>query len=247
MAINFGDLWDRMSQVKDQLKKRYDEFEEQRRPQPLSPIPRENIIKPLKSPIPEKDIVRKPTWQELQETSKVTGTRVADVSPPPQKPVKTPSRVPEAPIIVPRNPAFSKFRVEEDVNQAITDASQKYNVPAELLFDIALQESSYDKSKVNPETKIHHGLFQFDPDTWSDMIRWGVVPEDASRFNPRLNAEAAAWSISNGYLQKWDDSKEVWGEFYEDEELKEYYNPFDLRPDYQSVKKGKVTYKSKVS
>jgi hypothetical protein len=140
-----------------------------------------------------------------------------------------------------RNPSYPDFNVSDVVKQAIIEASQKNQIPPELLLDIALQESSFNPEKQNPGSSAG-GLFQFTDPTWNDMQRWGAIPQNADKFNPETNAQAAAWAIANGLLEKWNASKDVWGEHYNPEELQQYYNPFNQRLGYQGVKGGVVNY-----
>jgi len=188
------------------------------------------------------DLFRKEPLSPLSESQpRSFGQKVGDLFNPPQELISPVPKiqtdvVPKAmaveeavkPTPIPknklaRNPAVVDYNITDEVKNAILKAADKYKIPSTLLFDIALQESSFEKDKVNPETKKHIGLYQFDPPTWSNMIRWGAVPENADRFDPVANAEAAAWAIKHGYLKKWRKSKDVWEKFYSPEELEDYY------------------------
>jgi len=128
-----------------------------------------------------------------------------------------------------RNPAFSKFNVTPEVQDALSQAANKYQVPPELLYDIALQESSYDPRKVNPNAPPGLnplGLFQFTDSTWDNILsQYNNKPgmtlslPNTDRLDPRTNAEAAAYLIKHGQLGKWDASEDVWGNYYTPQEL----------------------------
>jgi len=126
------------------------------------------------------------------------------------------------------------------VRETIKQAAEKYGVDPNLMVDIAAAESSLDAGRkasehgfdgvtTDAEGNIYPyssatGLFQFTDATWEDAIK--NVPEISSfeqRLDPSLNALAAAYFISNGYLGKWTASEEEWKESYTDEELANYY------------------------
>lgn len=128
-----------------------------------------------------------------------------------------------------RNPEFKKVKPRPAVKEAIQKAARKFQVPASLLFDIALQESSLDPEKVNEDAGDIHptGLFQFTDATWDEVLKYandpnsslhGVLPT-RNRKDPETNALAAAYLIRFGQLGKWDASEDVWGEFWPTEEL----------------------------
>ena len=128
-----------------------------------------------------------------------------------------------------RNPAIDRYVISDKVGGAIRSAAEKYGVPSSLLYDIALQESSFDPNpNPNPESTAS-GLFQFTSPTWGDITRWMGIPANSDRTDPQIAANAAAWAISNGLLSKWDASKDVWGQYYQPEELTDYYVPFYQR------------------
>lgn len=128
-----------------------------------------------------------------------------------------------------RNPAFSKFNVTPQVQDAISQAANKYQVPPELLYDIALQESSYDPTKTNPNAPAGLnplGLFQFTDSTWQNILnQYNNKPgmtlslSNTDRLDPYTNAAAAAYLIKHGQLGKWDASEGVWGNYYTPQEL----------------------------
>lgn len=132
-----------------------------------------------------------------------------------------------------RNPNFSKFKVGPEVEDAIMKAAGKYSLPPELLFDIALQESSYDPSLVNDtpagrEAGNPTGLYQFTDNTWNDILsRYNNKPgmtlnlANTNRQDPYTNAQAAAYLIKNGQLGKWDASEGVWGNYWSPQELEQ--------------------------
>ena len=171
------------------------------------------------------------TFNRPDSTSTVVPTSIPTSTPIPTPiPTSTPTPTPIQSNLA-RNPAISNFNIQPEVIDAITQAAQKYGLPPKILFDIALQESSFDPRKVNPETGVHHGLFQFDPPTWQTAQNYAnmpssslTLPENPNRFDPFINALVAAYFISHGQLGRWDASKDVWGPFYSEEELTPYYS-----------------------
>ena len=117
--------------------------------------------------------------------------------------------------------------------QAIMQAAQAYGIPPSLLFDVAASESSLDPRKTEKKYGTHSGLFQFDPGTWDTLRNYANMknttltnfnPDYESRFDPFMNALAAAYLISHGQLGRWDDSLPAWEKYYTPEELKPYYS-----------------------
>ena len=153
----------------------------------------------------------------------------------PQAPAATPQPTPmEMALAMARNPNAKKMRIPESVNSALRMATEKYKVNPTLLYDIALQESTYNPNAVNttPEGKQAgnpKGLFQFTDPTWQTVLNYQNMPgsslklPNTDRFDPQTNALAAAYLISKGQLGRWDASKDVWGDYYKEEELKPYY------------------------
>lgn len=135
-----------------------------------------------------------------------------------------------------RNPAVKKFNIRPEVDTAIKQAASEFKLPPSILYDIALQESSFDPGLKNtsPEgvaagTPV--GLFQFTPGTWQSVINYANkpgsslrLPQNPKREDPLTNARAAAYLISHGQLGRWDASKNIWGKFYSPEELQPYYS-----------------------
>jgi transposase-like protein len=124
-----------------------------------------------------------------------------------------------------RNPDFSKLDMSQyqSSTNAITKAAAEYGIPASLLYDIALQESTLNPNpKPNPDSTAA-GLFQFTSPTWEEAKKRMKLDSAASRLDPDVAAKAAAYFISNGMLGRWDASKDVWGQFYSPEELQGYY------------------------
>ena len=196
--------------------------------------------KPLLSPISEKEGERlslegaTPSIPSSQEAFK---QRLAIEKPSIKEFVETkPSPKPEIQELA-RNPNITKFKITSKVNGSITRASKKFDLPPTLLFDIALQESSFDAGLVNitPEGKEAGnptGLFQFTDDTWETIKNYAndkttslynVLP-NFDRKDPLTNSLAAAYLIKFGQLGRWDASRGVWGEHYSDEELESYYS-----------------------
>lgn len=183
-------------------------------------VPKKELISPIGKT--EKKAPKKQTWDDVVQMAEkydapIPMNRYEEFGMP--TPTPTPFSLKE----LARNPAMVKFNPRDDVVRAIKGASESAGVPPTLLFDIALQESSFDPAKVNPQTKKHVGLFQFDEPTWSDMIRWGYVPAGSKREDPVANAQAAAMAIKNRWLDKWTASKNVWGQYYKPEELRMFY------------------------
>lgn len=130
-----------------------------------------------------------------------------------------------------RNPNVKDFNISDTVKSAIDMAAKKYDIPASLLYDIALQESSFDPSKRNPQPGVTaSGLFQFNDPTWETIQNYDRNPKNSieltnnNRMDPNTSAMAAAYLIKHGQLGRWDASKGVWGQYYKPEELKSYYS-----------------------
>jgi len=157
-------------------------------------------------------------------------------------PTAKPSVAPKQPLA--RNPNITKYQITDSVSQAIDKAAAKFNMPAELLYDVALKESSFNHTLVNetPEGKAAGnptGLFQFTDSTWKVIEKFNSSPDSAlykalpnlNRKDPETNALAAAYLISHGQLGRWDASKtdngqvgeNTWGQYWSEEELKPYY------------------------
>lgn len=130
-----------------------------------------------------------------------------------------------------RNPGLSRYTISPDVHRALNQASTKYNVPVELLYDMAAQESSFNPHLVNttPAGRVAGnptGLYQFTDNTWSDVVNMynnkpgmSLSLPNTNRTDPMTNAEAAAYLIKNGQLGKWDASEDVWGNYWTPDEL----------------------------
>jgi hypothetical protein len=155
-----------------------------------------------------------------------------------------------------RLPVFdTQFKPNETVVDAINKAATKYNVPAQLLFDIGYSESSLDPNKLNPDAPAldPEGLFQFTKGSWyggpdangnwqpgilkqyatnPSMSLYNVLPSN-NRQDPYTNALAAAYLIKYGQLGKWDASEWNWGNQWSPQELENlgfykqtiYHNP----------------------
>ena len=169
----------------------------------------------------EKEVDKSLFKEEKVEPSPI---KVPEVTPPP-KPE-------EKPVQLARNPNISKFTITDTVKDAITSAAKKYGIPHDLLFDIALQESSFDPNKKNPNAPPGLnplGLFQFTDETWERVKVYNRMKGSSldlpnyDRFDPHTNALAAAYLIKFGQLGRWDASRDVWGPYYSDEELEPYY------------------------
>lgn len=131
-----------------------------------------------------------------------------------------------------RNPSMGKFNVPSVVHDAIQKAATEFGVPASLLYDIALQESSFNPSLQNPqEGSTAAGLFQFTNGTWDTVGNYARMQgsslknwNNPDKMDPYANARAAAYLIKNGQLGRWDASKGVWGPYYKPEEIQSYYS-----------------------
>lgn len=111
------------------------------------------------------------------------------------------------------------------VLDAIEKASKRYGVPADMLSDIASYESSLSPTpSANPNSSAG-GLFQMTDDTWTDMKRAGVVPQDASKTDPYYSASAAAYLLSKGLGHRWWPSMYEWPSYYDKKEVYKYFNP----------------------
>jgi len=141
------------------------------------------------------------------------------------------------------------LKPSKDVIQAIRQASERFNVPVDLLFDIAAQESVFDPLRrakdygfdgvtIDPKTgqpfplSTASGLFQFVDGTWDTVLNYADTPGQGTYqqlpsrdvTDPYANAFAAAHLISNGQLGKWDASRDVWGPSYDKEKLRRFYD-----------------------
>lgn len=203
-------------------------------------IPGSNIQEKRKEPLPTPTPFPRPSVPP-----QVTPTpRVEAIATPTPMPTREPTRKPE-PTATPepsptpiqsklaRNPHIVNFRISTKVKSAINKAADQFDIPATLLFDIALQESSFDPSKENldaPPGLNPQGLFQFTDSTWeiikvyNSMEGGSLDLPNFNRFDPITNATAAAYLIKFGQLGRWDASKGVWGPYYTDEELESYYS-----------------------
>lgn len=155
-------------------------------------------------------------------------------------PVGTPQSVPNSgggAVVSARNPSASKFSIAPQVHTALSEAAQAYKIPPSLLYDIALQESSFNPTLVNTTPDAYRGgkpinptgLFQFTDDTWDTVKNYAAMPNSSlklpnfERTDPKTNALAAAYLIKFGQLGRWDASKNVWGPYYKEEEISPYY------------------------
>jgi len=126
-----------------------------------------------------------------------------------------------------KNPSFSKTEPKKTVDTAIRDASKEFDVPSELLFDIAFAESTLDSTKQNSKSSAG-GLFQFLDASWKQSMKELGLPEDTLKTDPVASTRAAAMQIGKGMLSWWDASKrdknnkQRWGDYYTNEELKPY-------------------------
>lgn len=107
--------------------------------------------------------------------------------------------------------------------------ADKYGVPRSLATDIAYAESNLDPTNSAKKGGLNssaEGVYMFTDATWSDLKRYGVIPQDAKKTNAEYNIRGAMYFISEGYLSKWDASKNEgrkWGQYYSEEELSKFY------------------------
>jgi len=102
---------------------------------------------------------------------------------------------------------------ERDVAPAVAAAAQQPQSIQDIIRDafrplgdqyvdwaekIAFCESTYDPNAVNPYSGAQ-GLFQFLPTTWQ-----GTPFASASPFDPRANAQAAAWLLQAYGPSQWE-------------------------------------------
>lgn len=153
--------------------------------------------------------------------------QVMAVNPTPQ-PTRMPSATPtpytENGVMYGRNP--STKIANPTARSAIESAAKQYDVPAALMYDIAMQESSLNPEARNPEPGVTAaGLFQINNPTWDTIHKYGKMPGNTlklpnnNHMDPHTNAAAAAYLIKHGQLGRWDASKNIWGKFWPDEEL----------------------------
>lgn len=180
-----------------------------------SPAPSQQPYTPTKTTTPQQEYAQaEPTPQQQYSEVQPTST----------------------PTITARNPAVTKFTISPVVQDAIIKAANKYGVQPSLLFDIALQESSFDPTLANTTPSgeavgVPKGLFQFTPDTVETIKNYAnqpgssiSLPDNIDLFDPYINAEMAAYLIANGQLGRWNASQGVWGPQYSQEEVSPYYS-----------------------
>lgn len=154
------------------------------------------------------------------------------------KPTVTPTITPavtETPTVTARNPAVSNYVIPDSVHKAIKVASDTFKLNPSILYDVALQESSFDPNLVNttPAGKKAGnptGLYQFTDNTWktilnsyNDKLGMSLHLPTTDRTDPTTNAMAAAYLIKMGQLGRWNASQGVWGPQYTQDETKPYY------------------------
>lgn len=103
-------------------------------------------------------------------------------------------------------PAPSTTWDRATVATIIREAAAKYGVDAELLLRIAQCESGLNPSAKNRNSSAS-GLFQFMPSTYRNSPSGAA---GLSIWDPRANAEAAAFKIANGALRAWNASRHCW-------------------------------------
>jgi hypothetical protein len=122
-------------------------------------------------------------------------TPQSSTAPAPAEPTKGPATAAKA--------KMSQTKVANDVAGALKIASEKVDVPLNLLTAMAGVESAF-RADAAAGTSSAKGLFQFITGTWATMLkRYGAkygVPSDADRMNPTYSAiMAAAMMKHEGY------------------------------------------------
>jgi len=158
-----------------------------------------------------------------------------------------PTATPNAYSGIARNPSAKNFNISPTVVDAINKAASYYGIPASILGDIALQESSFDPSKtaamggydgetIDPSTgkpfpySTSQGLFMINDPTWTDLQNYKNMKGSTlslpnnNRQDPYTSAMAAAYLIKHGQLGRWNPSANVWGPNYTYEEVQPYYS-----------------------
>lgn len=174
-----------------------------------------NKLKPSEiiSAVPEQAI---PEYSKTFREIAVSVTPTSTI----KKITSTPTPTPEQ--VYGRNPdTVSAIKTHVNSSRAISKWAKYYDVPYELMTDIAFSESSLDPHKQSSESTAG-GLFQFIDTTWKETMRRIGKPLDTSKYDPDANAQATAFKLSKGELGAWDASKGNWGKFYTEEELKKY-------------------------
>ncbi|HSI20271.1 MAG TPA: transglycosylase SLT domain-containing protein [Verrucomicrobiae bacterium] len=110
-----------------------------------------------------------------------------------------------APASVNVSPVTSTGRAENE--QIVREAAAKYGVDVNLLLRIGMCESGLRSEARNKSGSAASGMFQFMPSTFRGTPQGKA---GMSIFDPRANAEAAAWKISQGGLRAWNASKHCW-------------------------------------
>lgn len=166
-------------------------------------------------------------------TPRVTKPVASPIAPPITQPtpVATPTQGFDTNALA-RNPSFSTYNLSPEVKNAVMNASNKFGVPSQFLFDLFAQESSLQADKVNdtPEgiaAGYPTGLGQFTTGTWKEVMDYNRNPgsslynvlPNANPKDPITNALATAYLIKQGQLGKWAASEDVWGNFWTPEEL----------------------------
>lgn len=148
----------------------------------------------------------------------------ASPTPTPSAPSATPRPQTQNGIMYGRNP--STTIANSTARNAIESAAKQYDIPAALMYDIAMQESSLNPDARNPEPGVTAaGLFQINNPTWDTIHKYGSMPgstlklPSSNHMDPNTNASAAAYLIKHGQLGRWDASKNIWGKFWPDSEL----------------------------
>jgi hypothetical protein len=167
-------------------------------------------------------------WQDEEDNPTPTPTPTPTAQPTPTPKQYTRGRMPET----------EKVNVDAVIEKAIEQAAKKYEVPKELLYDIAFSESTIGKNAgKNPES-TSSGLYQFNDPTWQSVLKYAQMPNTSLQLqstyknDPVNQALATAYLIKFGQLGRWDASRNKWGQNYSNEELNKYYKQSPGSPYY---------------
>lgn len=100
----------------------------------------------------------------------------------------------------------------KDCATAITVASKQYGAPEDLMQRIMLSESG-NKHTVENSVSTATGCFQWILGSWRYYGKelWNEDFYEKNIYNPKDNAELAAYVISKYGTKDWDASRHAWG------------------------------------
>jgi len=103
---------------------------------------------------------------------------------------------PPTPATHPRGAESRRVYSREEIIDVIYAAADRYGQPRADMLRVAECESNLDPYAVNPSGS--YGLFQFIDSTWES-----TPYANRNVFDPRANANAAAWMWSQGRRSEW--------------------------------------------